>query len=408
MTTFPPRELRDSETPTSVQRTARVQEAVQATPFVPPPYPFTRLAALAERAAAHDGGAVDLSIGTPCDPPPPAAVAALAGSGTERGYPPSVGSAALREAAAAWMERRLGVSVPAADVMACVGTKELVSSTGQWLHLRYPDRDTILHPAIAYPTYEMGAALSGCRAVPVPLTAAGELELDAVAPADARRALCLWVNSPGNPTGQLGDLATAASWGRRRDVPVLSDECYVEFTWSGPPRTVLEAGTEGVLAVHSLSKRSNFAGMRVGFYAGDHDLVTYLAQVRQHAGLMVPGPVQAAAVEALRDDAHVDAQREIYRERLDLLAGALTSAGIPAEPPAGGFYLWVAAPERLHRQAGEEPGWALARVLAERAGVVAAPGELYGEGGAGFARLAVVQPTDRLRLVARRLAGSAA
>lgn len=372
-------------------------------PFVPPPYPFTRLAALSEAAAAHEGGAVDLSIGTPCDPPPPAAVAALGGSGTERGYPSSAGSPALREAAAAWMERRLRVEVPPADVLACVGTKELVSSAGQWLRLRSPERDTVLYPAIAYPTYEMGALLSGCRPLPVPLSTAGLLELDAIDEADACRAVCLWVNSPGNPTGQLADLVAAAVWGRRYGVPVLSDECYVEFTWAGGPRTILEAGPDGVLAVHSLSKRSNFAGMRVGFVAGDHELVTYLAKVRQHAGLMVPGPVQAAATAALRDDEHVEAQREVYRERLQLLAGALSAVGIPAETPAGGFYLWVRAPDWLEPREDEERGWALARVLAERGGVVAAPGELYGPAGADFARLAVVQPTERLRLVAERL-----
>lgn len=385
--------------PVRVEAGAGVRE-----PFVPPPYPFTRLTALADAAAAQEGGAVDLSIGTPCDPPPPAAVRALGGSGTERGYPSSVGNPALREAAAAWMERRLGVSVPPEDVLACVGTKELVSSAAQWLRLRSPERDTVLYPAIAYPTYEMGALLSGCRPRPVRLSPAGLLELDAIDEEDARRALCLWVNSPGNPTGQLADLAAAAAWGRRFGVPVLSDECYVEFTWSGRPRTILEAGPGGVLAVHSLSKRSNFAGMRVGFVAGDHDLVAYLAKVRQHAGLMVPGPVQAAAAEALRDDQHVDAQREVYRERLQLLAGALSSAGIAAGTPGGGFYLWVRAPGWLEPREGEERGWALARVLAERGGVVAAPGELYGPAGADFARLAVVQPTERLRLVADRLA----
>jgi succinyldiaminopimelate transaminase len=374
--------------------------------FVPPPYPFARLAALGSAAAAHPGGAVDLSIGTPCDPPPPAAVAALGSSGTERGYPSSVGSPALREAAAAWMARRLGVRVGAADVAACVGTKELVSGMPQWLRLRSPDRDTVLYPGIAYPTYAMGAELGGCRAVAVPLAVDGSLELERIDGADSERALCLWVNTPGNPTGQLAGLEEAAAWGRERGVPVLSDECYAEFTWSGPARTILEHGSEGLLAVHSLSKRSNFAGMRVGFYAGDHELVKYLSEVRQHAGFMVPGPVQAAAVVALSDDAHVDEQRRIYRQRLEHLAATLTTAGVPAEPPAGGFYIWAQAPDWLERADGEQPGWALARWLAERAGVLAAPGELYGEAGSGFTRLALVQPMERLELVRARLGGA--
>ena len=131
--------------------------------------------------------------------------------------------------------------------------------------------------------------------------------LDAVAEQDAERALALWSNSPGNPTGACDDLGAIAAWGRARDVPVFSDECYVEFTWAGPPRSILQHGTDGVVAVHSLSKRSNLAGVRVGFYAGDAEIVDYLQQVRKHVGMMVPGPAQAAAVVALDDDDHVAA-----------------------------------------------------------------------------------------------------
>ena len=201
-------------------------------PFDPPPYPYDRLDELKAVGSELPGGLVDLSIGTPCDPPPPAVIEALARSGAERGYPASIGSAAYREAAAGWMARRLGVDVDPTNVAACVGTKELVAGVPQLLRLRRPDLDTVLYPAISYPTYAMGATLAGCRAVPY-------RELDAIDPADAARALCLWVNVPGNPTGELGDLGAAAAWGREHGVPVLSDECYVEFTWEGPPRTIL-------------------------------------------------------------------------------------------------------------------------------------------------------------------------
>jgi succinyldiaminopimelate transaminase len=357
-------------------------------PFVPPPYPYDRLAGLLDAASSLEGGAVDLSIGTPCDPPPAAVLEALASSGAERGYPPSVGSAAYREAAAAWMRRRLGVTVEPGAVAACVGTKELVASTPQYLRLRSPDRDTVLHPAIAYPTYAMGATLAGCRAVPY-------RTLADVSPDDAARALCLWVNSPANPHGDVAELGAFAAWGRDHGVPVLSDECYVEFSWSGPPSTILRHGTDGLLAVHSLSKRSNMAGVRAGFYAGDGDLVRFLAEVRKHAGCMVPGPVQAAAVAAWADDAHVDAQRDVYRRRLARLVDVLAAVGADAAMPAGGFYLWAAAP------GGE--AWALAGVLAEQGGAIVTPGETFGPDGAGFVRVAAVQPDDRIELVAARL-----
>jgi succinyldiaminopimelate transaminase len=367
-----------------------------------PPYPYDRLAGLAKVADAHEGGMVDCSVGTPYDPPPPGVVEALASSGTERGYPSSAGSPRLREAAAAWLARRFApADVGPSSVAACVGTKELVASVPHLLRLREPRRDTVLYPAVSYPTYAMGAELAGCRAVPVPAPAgrAGGLALEAVDPEDASRALLVWSNSPSNPTGGLGDLGAEAAWGRAHGVPVFSDECYAEFTWDGPPRSVLQHGCDGVVAVHSLSKRSNLAGLRVGFYAGDAELVEFLRAVRQHAGLMVPGPAQAAAVAALSDDAHVAAQRERYVERLAFMAGVLDAYGCPAALPEGGFYLWVPVPADRWPDA-----WAMAESLATDGGLLVSPGDLYGEPGAGHVRVALVQPMERLALAGERLA----
>ena len=368
-----------------------------------PPYPYDRLDGLAKLADAHPGGMVDCSIGTPCDPPAPAVVEALASSDTERGYPASAGSMALREAGAAWLVRRFGLgenAVPASSVAACVGTKEFVAAVPHLLRLRTPDRDTVLYPAVSYPTYAMGAELAGCRAVaiPPPPGRSGGLDLGAVEAADAARALLLWSNSPSNPTGGLGDLGSEATWGRANGVPVFSDECYAAFTWEGAPRSVLQHGPEGVVAVHSLSKRSNLAGLRVGFYAGDAELVEYLRAVRRHAGLMVPGPAQAAGVAALADEGHVEAQRARYRERLEFLTGVLAVYGCPVALPEGGFYLWVPVPEGRWRDA-----WAMAEALARDGGLLVSPGDLYGDDGAGHVRVAVVQPMERLALVGERL-----
>ncbi|MFM8266606.1 MAG: aminotransferase class I/II-fold pyridoxal phosphate-dependent enzyme [Ilumatobacteraceae bacterium] len=366
----------------------------EPTGFVPPPYPYDRLDRLVSVAAALDGGVVDLSIGTPCDPPPPAVVAALSTSNSERGYPPSIGTEALRSAASAWMTRRFGLEIAPSSIAACVGTKEFVATTPQYLRLRRPGRDTVLYPAVSYPTYAMGAVLAGCRAVAVGVDAHGGLDLESIAADDRDRALMLWVNSPSNPTGALSDLGAAAAWGRRHGVPVFSDECYVEFVWDGPARTILEHGTDGVVAVHSLSKRSNLAGLRVGFYAGDGELVEYLREVRKHVGMLVPGPAQAAGAVALADDVHVTAQRDRYRWRLERLAGVFSSwGGVEVPMPAGGFYLWF--------DAGD--GWAFAERMAAEGGAIVSPGDFYGEGGANNVRAAVVQPDERIELVARRL-----
>ncbi|MHB8669932.1 MAG: aminotransferase class I/II-fold pyridoxal phosphate-dependent enzyme [Acidimicrobiales bacterium] len=364
--------------------------------FVPPAYPYDRLDRFGASPAAHEGGMVDLSVGTPCDPPPPTALAALSGSGSERGYPASIGSADLRGAAARWIRRRFGIEADPDGIATCVGTKEFVATTPQWLHLREPSRDTVLYPAVSYPTYAMGATLAGCRSVPVALDERGCLDLGAVSDEDAERSLCLWVNSPGNPAGGLDDLVSVAAWGRARGIPVFSDECYAEFTWDGPPRTILEAGLDGVVAVHSISKRSNLAGARVGVYAGDADLVHYLAEVRKHVGLMAPGPVQAAAACAWSDDRHVDVQRARYLERLDLFASVLREAySVDAVRPRGGFYLWVRAP------GGD--AWGFTERLAEQGGALVSPGEFYGAAGAHHVRIAMVTTRDRLELVADRL-----
>jgi succinyldiaminopimelate transaminase len=385
-------------------------DRTRAAGFVPPPYPYDRLDGLRAEAVERfgapadggRGGIVDCSIGTPCDPPPEAVVAAMAESGAERGYPFSIGSPAYRSAAARYLARRFDVEVDAEhDVAACVGTKEFVASVAHYLHLRDPGRDTVLYPATSYPTYAMGALLAGCRAVAVPELAEGGLDLTAVEETDWSRALLLWVNSPSNPTGRLTDLEHAAAWGRERGVAVFSDECYAEFTWKGPPRTILSSGRQGVVAVHSLSKRSNLAGVRAGFFAGDPDLVGYLLDVRRHAGLMVPGPVQAGAVAALGDDAHVAVQRERYRERLEFLGGVLRRSGVDAESPNGGFYLWVPVPPAI-----DGDGWTLAGALALEGGLLVSPGSLYGPGGESFVRIAVVQPMERLRLVEERLSSS--
>jgi succinyldiaminopimelate transaminase len=375
--------------------------------FVPPPYPYDRIDQLAVVAQKHDGGVVDLSIGTPCDPPPRAVVEALGSSGLERGYPASVGIPGLRRAAAGWMKRRFEVDIEPENVAACVGTKEFVASLPWFMRLRRPGRDTVLHPEIAYPTYEMGAELAGLRSVGVPERAGGGLDFSAIGEADAERALLLWVNSPGNPTGSLTDLTQAAEWGRKRGVLVASDECYAEFTWSGPPKTILNSGSEGVLAVHSLSKRSNLAGCRVGFFAGDPDLVAYLSEVRRHAGLMVPGPVQLASEVALGDDEHVEAQRAVYSRRLKRMSEILAGCGLSAPLPDGAFYLWVGTPAWANEEASRDQGsagWVLAAALAEVAGMLVSPGDLYGHRSDGFVRVAVVQPDDRIELVASRLA----
>jgi aspartate/methionine/tyrosine aminotransferase len=250
----------------------------------------------------------------------------------------------------------------------------------------------------------MGAELAGLRAVPVPVDDAWRLELGAVDPDDAARALVLWLNDPSNPTGATAstdEMRAAVAWARDHGAIVASDECYAEFTFdeSGAPAepvTALDAGTDGVLAVHSLSKRSNMAGLRAGFVAGDRSLVGYLGEVRKHGGFMVPSPVQAAAAAALRDDAHVEVQRQRYASRRARLLPALEGWGLVHDGGPSTFYLW------LRTAQGAEDGWSVASRLAA-VGTLVAPGELYGPEGDGHVRLALSITDEQLELTARRL-----
>lgn len=405
-----------------------------ASGFIPPPYPYERLAGLAREAEQVPGGMVDLSVGTPCDPMPAAVAAELTrASATGVGYPPSIGTSAFREAACGWMHRRFGVSVEPSQAIACLGTKELVASLPHMLHLRDPSRDTVLYPAVSYPTYAMGAQLAGCRAVPVPLDRDWHLDLTRIAEEDARRALVLWVNEPGNPTGSAAGnehLGAIVDWARERGIIVASDECYAEFTYAEPTddgagranagranagrpsplATVLSAGTDGVLALHSLSKRSNMAGLRVGFLAGDTQIVGYLGEVRKHAGMMVPGPIQAAAVVALGDDTEVDVQRERYAQRRSLMLDHIADFGLVHDGGPATFYLWArvtAGNDEQSKYVAQDgnagnAGWAIAARLAA-AGTLVAPGDLYGPDGAAHVRIALVQPIERLQLAIERL-----
>ena len=362
--------------------------------FELPPYPYDLLEPYREIAAKHTGGIVDLSVGTPCDPPPNLVIDALANSDSERGYPPSIGSQNFRDSCQHWVKRRFNVDLDIEkNIGACIGTKEFVVSTPSYLRLRSPDKDTVLYPEVSYPSYAMGAHLAGCRAVPVKINENGELSLEELDSSDIERTLMLWVNSPNNPTGALVDLDLIAEWGRNNQIPVFSDECYAEFTWDRPPQTILNKSLQGVVAVHSLSKRSNLAGIRAGFYAGDEGLVHWLKEIRKHSGKMIPGPVQAAASMAYSDDEHVEEQQLRYRERLVFLQSCLHSLEVDSNFPQGSFYLWVAS--------DSNGPWDLVERLADEVGVLVAPGTFFGS--SGHVRVAAVQTLETLSLISDRI-----
>jgi succinyldiaminopimelate transaminase len=334
---------------------------------------------------------VDLSVGTPVDPVPQVVTGALLSAANSPGYPATHGTPRLREAAAGWLARRHGVTVPPESVLPLIGTKEFIA--GLPALLGCGPGDVVVYPELAYPTYDVGARLAGARGV----AADG---LTALGPEPVRLA---WVNSPANPTGRVlptAHLAKVVSWARERGAVLASDECYLGLGWTAEPVSVLHPGvcgasTEGVLAVHSLSKRSNMAGYRAGFVTGDPALVAQLLEIRKHAGMMMPGPVQAAMAAALDDDAHADRQRAVYAARRDRLLPAFQAAGWEISHSEAGLYLWASRPDH--------DAWGSVELLASL-GILVAPGEFYGPAGAQHIRVALTATDERIAAAVRRLA----
>jgi len=365
-----------------------------------PEYPWDELAPIAEKARAFPGGAVDLSVGTPVDPVPTVIQDALVAAANAPGYPLTAGTPELRSAAAGWLARSLDVHVDPVTVLPVIGTKEFIA----WLPtvLGLGPSDTVLYPSLAYPTYDIGARLCGAAAAGVDDVAAGALD---GAPSASR---LLWLNSPSNPTGRVlppASLRDAVRWARSHGAVLASDECYIELGWDTSPVSALHASVrgdslDGVLAVFSLSKRSNLAGYRAGFVTGDPALMKDLLLVGRQAGMIVPAPVQAAMIAALSDDAHAIEQKARYGARRAILAAGLTAAGFTIEHSEAGLYLWATRPGL--------DCWAACELLATECGILVGPGSMYGAAGNDYIRVALTATDERVAAAGTRLAAFAA
>ena len=325
-------------------------------------------------------------------------IEASSSSGTERSYPPSIGTLPFRGAAQRWIRRRFDIEVEPTQIGATIGSKEFVATLPQWMQLRTPLRDTVLYPAVSYPSYEMGASPAGCRPVPVRALSDGRMDLDSIDPSDVERALLLWVNSPGNPTGALDDLDAAACWGWSHQVPVFSYERHVEFhlvgAWANHPRVGPRRRCRCPFALEAVESRRR---------------TRRVLRRRRRPGVVPPGGAQArrndgARTGAGRGDRGARRRRArrgatlADRARLDLLAGVLSQwSGESVPSPQGAFYLWIPV----------DDGWEYTERLAHDGGALVSPGEFYGADGARFVRVAVVQPDERIQLVADRLAAAA-
>lgn len=354
-----------------------------------PEFPWDTLAGAKALASQHPDGLIDLSVGSPVDPTPPLIQQALREATDAHAYPTNHGSAEARAAIIEWFDRVRGVpALTDSHLLVTVGSKELVA--GLPLQLGLGDGDVVVHPSVAYPTYDIGARVAGAEPV------------GADDPDDWPAATKLvWLNSPSNPTGAVlgvDALRRVVRAARERGIVVASDECYALLPWEvaeSPsildPR-VTDGDLSGLIAVYSLSKQSNLAGYRAAFIAGDPQLVQQVLAVRKHLGLMAPSPVQHALAVALGDEAHVAEQRERYRARRALLLPALEARGFHVTSDAG-LYLWATDGADALQQVD-----ALARL-----GILVAPGTFYGDG--THVRVALTASDSDIARAAARLRG---
>lgn len=361
-----------------------------------PTFPWDKLEPYKATAAAHPGGIVDLSVGTPVDPVPELIQKALVAAADSPGYPTVWGTPELRDAITGWVERRLGArDITHRHVLPIVGSKELVAWLPTQLGLgpgTATSKDVVAYPRLAYPTYEVGARLA--RADYVAYDDPTELD-----PTDVK---LLWLNSPSNPTGRVlskEELTRTVAWAREHGILLFSDECYIELGWEADPVSVMHPDVnggsyDGIVSVHSLSKRSNLAGYRAAFLAGDPAVLGDLLQIRKHGGMMTSAPTQAAAVAALSDDTHVREQRERYAARRTALRDALLKHGFRIEHSEASLYLWATR---------DESCWATVSHLADL-GILVAPGDFYGEAGENFVRVALTATDERVAAAVQRLA----
>ncbi|MGJ4051062.1 succinyldiaminopimelate transaminase [Corynebacterium macclintockiae] len=359
-----------------------------------PDFPWDSLAEAKATAAKHPDGIVDLSVGTPVDPVSPAIQLALTESAAEPGYPQTKGTPELRKAIVGAMERRFKVTGLDADsqVLPVIGTKEAIAWMPTLLGLGAGH--TVVIPELAYPTYEVSARLAG----------ADVLRSDSLLKLGPQTPALIYLNSPANPHGQvlgMEHLRKFVEFARERGTIIVSDECYLGLGWGEErPVSILDPEVCGgdftnLIAVHSLSKTSNLASYRAGWLAGDGALIQELLGIRRHAGLMNPGPIQSAMVAALEEDGHEVLQKQLYRDRRELLKAALLQAGFDIDYSDGGLYLW-ATQGRDGRETVAE--------LADK-GILVAPGDFYGPKGKNFVRVGLTATDERIEAAARRLTG---
>ena len=367
-------------------------------------YPFTELDDARARAAESGASLIDFGVGEPAEPVPEfireEMLAAIREENVAR-YPLAAGMADLRASIAGWIDRRYGVDVdPEIEVLPTLGTKEAIFHLAGLLHWPGSHRDLVVVTTPGYPVPARSARLAGAGVVELPLDPdSGWLpRIDEIPEEVWHRISIIWINSPNNPTGSVVPLdfyEELAARCRRHGVVLASDEAYSDVWFGGPPPSVLQlSDPTHILAFHSLSKRSAIPGYRSGFVCGDPLLIGAMRQLRPSMGVTPQLFVQRASIAAWSDDAHAEEMRARYAAKRDVMLPALAGAGLEDAGGDASFFLWMRTPD------GDERA-AVKRLLS--AGILAAPGSIFGDGGAGYLRFALVPTLEECRRAAEIL-----
>lgn len=384
--------------------TAQRDATSPTAPAVDSRSPFVRLT---ELIAGIEPGkpVINLSVGEPQHPIPnfvgPTLDAHLADFGR---YPANKGIEPFRRAVASWLGRRYSLARPVdpeSEVLVLNGTREglflAAIAAKRWV-TRHAGKPAVLIPNPFYAAYAAGALAADCEPVYLPTTReSGFLpDLDALDEALLSRTVACYIASPSNPQGAVADRAYLdrfASLARRFGFLIFADECYCEIYSSNAPAGMLEAtGPDfaNVVVFHSLSKRSNLPGLRVGFAAGDRRFLAPYLELRNVAAPQVPTPAQYVAIAAYGDEAHVQENRKLYSAKFDL-ADQIVGGRYGYERPAGGFFLWLDISKHGSSEMVTKKLWSGAGVRVVPGRYLAREQNDGSNPGEGYIRVAMVQ-----------------
>lgn len=353
------------------------------------PYPMVELARRKAAVAARGIDVLDFGTGDPVEPTAPLIRQALLDAVPEVSqYPTIKGVPELRQAFTEWFSARFDVALdPETEVLPTRGSKEAIFHLALVEIDPSHERKTVVYPEPGYPVMEIGSLYAEADLHAVPMTAANDYRMEpSQVPADVlAKAKIVWLNYPHNPTGQDLPEAMWRAWveaQKEHGFLLCSDECYTEIYFDEKPRSILEFAREGVLAFHSLSKRSGMTGYRSGMIAGDAEVIARYTRSRAAMGQAQTVWTQAASVAAWRDETHVVERRRVFGEKRRVMTQGFRKLGIDVYDTRSTFYLWARVP------AGETDEGYAARLL--DAGIVVSPGSMFGPGNAEFFRVALV------------------